>query len=142
MTPHSVDNPYAENARLKKAHALAQCAIANELPLELLEEAGDEFWVTLAAQAGCKVPSAKTIDLVISIIRQCVAASGIPAHEQRPAPRASTASHQHASPRAEGRSAAAPTESSVWDELDASYKADDDPFEGLPTSPSPWSGLG
>lgn len=141
MTPHIATNPHEEAARLRKAYALADCAQAHELPLDLLEQAGPEFWATCAEQAGCNPPSDKTIGLVISIVRERVAASGSPTHEQRPAPSASTAERPAAS-QAEGRPAAAPTESEVWDELDASYRGDDDPFEGLPASPSPWRGLG
>lgn len=141
MTPHAADNPYAELARQKKAHKIADHITANDLPLALLEEAGDDFWATCAEQAGCNKPSKETIDLVLSIIRQKSAASGLPAREQRPAPSASTAERPRAS-RAEGRPAAAPTSEEVFAELDASYAVDDDPFEGLPASPSPWRGLG
>lgn len=150
---HAVTNPHEEAARLRKAYKLADCAQAHELPLELLEEAGDDFWKTCAEQAGCNPPSRATIDLVISIVRKRSAAARVPRPEQRPAPTASKATNRPANGEtpAQGRSAARPSTDEVFAELDASYRADDpnyretgydDPFEGLDASPGPWSGLG
>ena len=87
MAPHVATNGYEEAARLRKATKLADYAA--DLPIEMLEEAGSDFWKTCAGAAGCNPPSDKTIDLAISLIRQRTAASGAPSlshRERRPAP--------------------------------------------------------
>lgn len=85
--PHVASNPYKEAARLRKAYKLADYAA--DLPIEMLEVAGVDFWKTLADQSGCNPPSKATVDLALSLIRQRTATSGAPSlshREQQPAP--------------------------------------------------------
>lgn len=75
MAPHLASNPHEEAARLKKAVNLANyinATFRDVLDEDFLglAELPETWWMAVAARAGCKPPSDRTIAQVISLLRQ------------------------------------------------------------------------
>lgn len=76
-TRTSSDNPVAIANRIKKAYRIADWIQREAGPLldtefdgpAILAGMGEEWWNDAAKQAGCRKPSDKTINLVISVIK-------------------------------------------------------------------------
>lgn len=74
MTPHLADpNIYAEHARQRKAHQLADWLEAHDfagVTIEGLTDLPTPWWKAVAAHAGCNPPSPQTIAVVIETLRR------------------------------------------------------------------------